>query len=130
MVYRLSLSHVCLYALSIWPMVMKKLKQPPVLAAELRTQLALRGLATGSSIARATGLGQPQVHRNLFGRPKRVSRTMRALCTYADVDAYEGACDPSESKVLMEALSSVWDGTDSHARLLARLLFAHQRAHM
>lgn len=109
---------------------MRKLKQPLALAVELRDKLALEGLAGSSAIARAANLGQPQVYRNLFGRPKKVSRTMRDLCKYANVDAYEGTSNPSESKVLMEALATVWDGSDAHARRLAKLLFAHQQAHM
>lgn len=109
---------------------MRKLKQPQALAEELRDKLAMEGLAGSSAIARAANLGQPQVYRNLFGRPKKVSRTMRELCKYARVDAYEGTADPSESKVLMEALATVWDGSDVHARRLAKLLFAHQQAHM
>lgn len=109
---------------------MRKLKQPQALAEELRDKLALEGLAGSSAIARAANLGQPQVYRNLFGRPKKVSRTMCELCKYAHVDAYEGTADPSESKVLMEALATVWDGSDVHARRLAKLLFAHQQAHM
>ncbi|WP_447905151.1 hypothetical protein [Stenotrophomonas sepilia] len=109
---------------------MKRLKHPLALASELRDKLALEGLTHSSAIARAANLGQPQVYRNLFGRPKKVSRTIRKLCNYAGVDAYEGASDPSESKVLMEALTMVWDGTDAHAKRLAKLLFAHQQAHM
>ncbi|WP_426803424.1 hypothetical protein [Xanthomonas campestris] len=109
---------------------MKRLKQPHALAGELKDKLALRGLTASSAIARASKLGQPQVYRNLFGRPKKVSRTMRQLCEYAGIDAYEGTADPSESKVLMEALATVWDGTDAHAKRLAKLLFAHQQAHM
>ncbi|WP_185825020.1 hypothetical protein [Xanthomonas sp. SI] len=109
---------------------MKRLKHPHTLASELREKLASEGITGSSAIARAAKLGQAQVHRNLFGRPKKVSRTMRQLCEYADVDAYEGATDPSESKVLMEALATVWDGTEAHAKRLAKLLFAHHQAHM
>lgn len=109
---------------------MKRLKQTQALVSELRDRFAQDGLNTSTSIARASGLGQPQVYRNLFGRPKKVSRTMRMLCKHAGVDAYEGTSDPRESKVLMEALATVWDGTDAHAGRLAKLLFAHQQAHM
>lgn len=109
---------------------MKRLKQPQALASELRNKLALNGLTSSTAIARAAKLGQPQVYRNLFGRPKKVSRTIRNLCEYADVDAYEGTTDPTESKVLMEALATVWDGTDAHAKRLAKLLFAHHQALM
>lgn len=109
---------------------MKRLKQTQSLAAELRDRFAQDGLRTSAAIARASGLGQPQVYRNLFGSPKKVGRTMRRLCKYADIDAYEGSSDPRESQVLMDALARVWDGTDAHAGRLAKLLFAHQQAHM
>ena len=107
---------------------MKRIKPPARLAAEIREQLAQRGIRSGAAIARAAGMGQPQVHRNLFGRPKRVTRTLLPLCKYAGVEAYEGTNDPRESQVLMEALAIVWDGTDSHARRLAKLLLAHRQA--
>ncbi|WP_137190659.1 hypothetical protein [Stenotrophomonas rhizophila] len=109
---------------------MKRLKHPQSLALELRGKFEADGLTTSSAIARAASLGQPQVYRNLFGGPKRVTRTLEHLCKYAGIDAYEGTSNPGESKVLMQALSAVWDGTDGHAQRLARLLFAHHRAHM
>lgn len=108
---------------------MQRLKDPATLAKEIREHLARQGLTTGSAIARATGLGQPQVHRNLFGRPKRVTRTLVELCKYASIDASAEASDPRDSPILMNALSQVWDGTEGHARRLARLLFAHHQAH-
>ncbi|PZQ28813.1 MAG: hypothetical protein DI562_10150 [Stenotrophomonas acidaminiphila] len=109
---------------------MKRLKAPLALAAELKSRLAERNLTQSTSIAKASGLGQSQVYRNLYGRPKTVSKTLRALCEYAGVNAYEGAADPSQSPVLMSALGSIWDGSEAHARRLAKLLFAHQRAHV
>lgn len=109
---------------------MKKQKEPLALAAEIRARLAERQLTTSSAIARAFDLGQSQVYRNLFGRPKTVSRTLMSLCKHANVDAYEGTSDPSQSQVLMQALGTIWDGSESHARRLANLLFAHQRAHV
>lgn len=114
----------------IFGFCMKRLKNPRALASELRDQFAQSGFETSSAIARACGLGQPQVYRNLFGNPKTVSRTLRSLCKHAGIDAYEGTSDPRDSKVLMDALASVWDGTDAHAGRLAKLLFAHQQAHM
>lgn len=107
---------------------MRKLKNPVQLAGELKTALEQRGLVTETQIAMACGLNQSQVHRNLYGRPKRVSRTLVALCKYADIDAYEDAGNPSESAVLMRALADVWDGTEPHARKLAKLLLAHHQA--
>ncbi|MFK2919043.1 helix-turn-helix domain-containing protein [Dyella koreensis] len=109
---------------------MKRPKDPIALAHELRQRLAERGLTSGTAIAKATGLGQSQVHRNLYGSPRRVSRTLLALCKYAKIDAYERASDPRNSLALMEALAQVWDGSEAHARRLAKLLFAHRQAHM
>lgn len=107
---------------------MERRKDPIQLADELRDRLRQRGLSTGTEIARASGLGQPQVHRNLFGRPKRVGRTLLALCKYVGIDAYEKAGDPRQSIVLMQALADVWDGSEAHARKLAKLLLAHHQA--
>jgi hypothetical protein len=75
-------------------------------------------------------VGQSQVHRNVFGQPKRLSRSLLQLCKYAEIDAYEGTRDPRESQALMDALAQVWDGSELHARRLAKLLFAHHQAHM
>lgn len=109
---------------------MRKIRDAASLAGEVRDQLLASGLATSTEIARASGLGQPQVYRNLFGKPKRAGRVMMALCKYAGVDAYESVGDPSRSAVLMEALAEVWDGSEAHARKLAKLLLAHHQARM
>lgn len=107
---------------------MQRMKDPTQLADELRDRLRQLGLSTGTEIARVSGLGQSQVHRNLFGRPKRVGRTLFALCEYAGVDAYEKTGDPRQSAVLMQALAEVWDGSEAHAQKLAKLLLAHHQA--
>lgn len=108
---------------------MRKLKNPIRLSDELRGHFFRRGCTTGTSISKATGVGQPQVFRNLFRQPKRVTQTLLRLCKYAKISAYEDAVDPTQSPELMIALAQVWDGTDAHARKLAKLLFAHHRAH-
>lgn len=74
-------------------------------------------------------MGQSQIFRNIFKRPKRVTKTLLRLCKYAKIDAYEDTVDPAQSPALMDALAEVWDGTDAHARKLAKLLFAHHQAH-
>lgn len=109
---------------------MQKLKDAAKLADEVRVTLKSRGLVTGTEIARASGLGQPQVHRNLFGQPKRAGRTLLALCKYAGINAYERASRPADSPVLMQALAEVWDGSEAHARKLAKLLLAYHQARM
>lgn len=107
---------------------MRNEKLPAQIQAELRQYFAANGLVTSVSIAKAVDINQSQVHRNLFDEPRRVSRTLRNLCEYAKIDVEMEAADPSTSAILMKALASVWDGTDEHARRLAELLFAHNRA--
>lgn len=103
------------------------------IVSELRAYFAERGLGTSASIARVTQINQSQVYRNLFCKPKKLSRTLRALCEYADLDTALPRAhtpDPRNCAVLMTALSEVWDGSEEHAKLLADLLFAHYRATM
>ena len=107
---------------------MNSIKSPGQLATELLHFFEARQMQSPSEIARATGINQSQVYRNLKCRPKRVSKTLIALCKYANISLTLAVPDPSESRILMEALSSVWDGSDTHAHRLAELLFAHQRA--
>lgn len=71
---------------------------------------------------------QSQIYRNLFGRPKRVSATLRDLCRYASISLECEQPDPRSSAILMDALGAVWDGSELHARRLAELLIAHRKA--
>lgn len=109
---------------------MDRVKSLPQIISELLRFFAASGYDTSASIARLTGINQSQVHRNLFGKPKRLSQTHRRLCKYAKIDVEVKTADPRSSTILMGALASVWDGTDDHARRLARLLFAHSQAGM
>lgn len=107
---------------------MKRIKPLHQLISELLQFFEAQGLSTSSAIARVAGVNQSQVHRNLYGQPKRVTKTHLRLCIYAKIDTEIDANDPGSCSVLMNALSSVWDGSDEHARRLAALLFAHSRA--
>lgn len=107
---------------------MNRLKPLNQIVSELLRFFAASGLDTSAAIARQTGINQSQVHRNLFGKPKRITETHRRLCKYAKIDVEVCAADPRSSAILMGALASVWDGSDDHARRLARLLFAHNQA--
>lgn len=107
---------------------MNRIKPLPQLIAELLLFFEAEGHSTSSAIARLTCINQSQVHRNLYGHPKRLTKTHLKLCDYAKIDIEIEAHDPRSSSVLMNALSSVWDGSDEHARRLAALLFAHSRA--
>lgn len=95
---------------------------------ELLKFFAENGLCTSVSIAKEVGINQSQVYRNLFGAPKRLTKTHLQLCEYAKINAETEAADPSSNIILMKALASVWDGSDDHARRLAELLYAHSRA--
>ncbi|MDU8458157.1 MULTISPECIES: hypothetical protein [Pseudomonas syringae group] len=98
------------------------------LISELLQFFTANGIGTSSSIAKATGINQSQVYRNLFAAPKKVTKTHLRLCKFANIDAREDTLDPRSSEILMEALATIWDGSDDHARRLADLLFAHSRA--
>lgn len=98
------------------------------LVAELLQFFTENGVTTSASIAKATGINQSQIYRNLFSTPKRITKTHLHLCKFASIDPREETVDPRSSEILMEALASVWDGSEDHARRLAHLLFAHSLA--
>lgn len=73
-----------------------------------------------SQIAAAVGASQPQVSRILAGRGQRQSRLFEEVCLYVerfDVGVSTDAVRANEE--LIEALSSIWDGTAMHARAIA-----------
>lgn len=76
-----------------------------------------------NSLARAVAIPQSTVYRALAPNTGRVNETHLALCVYASIDPYaEREVHPERSQVLMSVLCEVWDGTERHARALARLL--------
>lgn len=107
---------------------MKRNKPLPQIITELQQFFAANGLNTSAAISRETNLNQSQIYRNLFGTPKRLTKTHLTLCLYAKIDAKVEAADPRSNAILMGALTSIWDGSDDHARRLADLLIAHSRA--
>lgn len=107
---------------------MKSYKPLTQLVPELLQFFSAKGFNTSVSIAKEVGINQSQVYRNLFGAPKRLTKTHLKLCEYAKIGIETKAADPSTSSILMKALASIWDGSDDHANRLAELLFAHNRA--
>ena len=107
---------------------MNCIKTPRQIQQDLRQFFERGGTTSSTAIARITGLCQSQVHRNLWGQPKRVTTTLKTLCDYANISIFSEQADPRDSSILMDALGAVWDGTDQHAKRLAKLLFAHQKA--
>lgn len=76
-----------------------------------------------NSLARVTKIPQPTVYRALISDSGRVNKTHMKLCVYANIDPYvERKVTPEGNQVLMSVLREVWDGTERHARALARLL--------
>lgn len=109
---------------------MIKDKSLPIIISELRYFFEREGCNTSSSIAKVTGVNQSQVYRNLFGAPKRITKTHERLCRYANICVSDKKIDPKSSATLMHALTLTWDGSDEHAFQLAELLFAHHNASM
>lgn len=107
---------------------MNRIKPVPQIQQELRLFFERKGCVSSSSIAKLAGINQSQVFRNLFQEPTRVTSTLRRLCSYAEISEFREPVDPRASSILMEALGAIWDGSDQHARRLAELLFAHQKA--
>lgn len=80
------------------------------------------GLETTVSIANACNMTQSTVYRALKGKPKRMTLALNKLCVYAKINLQDYADEPEQSDTLMNALRQVWDGTEIHAKQLARLL--------
>lgn len=79
-------------------------------------------LITQSQIANVTGIDQSQVSRILAGQLIRASANVQKLCKFANQLAIFGMHDPRQSGVLMDALSSVWDGSPEHAAAIANVI--------
>lgn len=109
---------------------MKKIKPLTQIVTQLLEYFAEEGLFTSAAIAKRVEINQSQVYRNLFGTPKRLTQTHLKLCNYAKINVEIKAEDPRSNAILMDALASIWDGSDEHARRLAEMLFAHSRACM
>lgn len=111
---------------------MKKPKSVNQLIYEIKSHFEAIDARTSSKIAEISGICQSQIYRNLFRQPKRITKTLFRLCDYANIPIeYEiENPDPSTNTKLMKALSSVWDGTEEHARKISKLLFALKSANV
>ena len=107
---------------------MNRIKDVRQIQHELRQFFDRRGIVSSSGISKVTGINQSQIFRNLNLQPQRVTSTLKRLCVYAEISIYYEQADPGTSSILMDALAAVWDGSDQHAKRLAQLLFAHQKA--
>lgn len=74
---------------------------------------------TQQQIAEAIGASQGQVSRILGGQTIRSSRVAREVFAY--VESFDGVTVEMvrDNDELLEAVASVWDGSDAHAKALA-----------
>lgn len=95
------------------------------LQSDLLNRYSEKGLKTSVSISKAVNMCQSTVYRNLYQPQTKLTKGLIDLCIYADIDykKYQ-KIDPKSHRYLMDVLSTVWNGTDSHAKQLGRLLLA------
>lgn len=95
---------------------------PQRIASKLASHFASTGM-TQKQIAIAVGASQSQVSRILSGHIIRRTRLLETLCIYASSKLHFGKRpDVRRNTELMSALAEVWDGSDEHARALARVI--------
>jgi len=90
---------------------------------DLAISLAKKSKLTQESIANALGVSQSQISRIFSRKTSERSKLASEICIYVSNVVKS---PPSEAVAgnfeLMEAISSVWDGTPSHARALASVI--------
>lgn len=100
-------------------MIDASLKSRVLFAGEVCRQ---RGI-TQAQIAEAVGASQSQVSRILSGRGLRKSRLLEEVCLYVEGFGMGVTTDLVRSNdELMDALSSIWDGSATHARALSTVI--------
>lgn len=78
---------------------------------------------TQEDISIAIGASQSQVSRVFSGNSKRASRVYIEICNY--VNKYQNGVTTemvSKNRELLEAVASVWDGSDSQSIALASVI--------
>jgi transcriptional regulator with XRE-family HTH domain len=71
-----------------------------------------------------SGIDQSQVSRILAGKFKRSSKNVEKLCKYAKIKIVANKISPIDNQTLMKALSYAWDGSEKHAKSIAKILYA------
>lgn len=89
---------------------------------QIRAFMRDRGYSE-SSLARATLIPQPTIHRALK-RPVRLTKTHRALCKFSGIDLGSVDAQSDVREELVQEVLDIWDGSREHAQTLARLLRA------
>lgn len=97
----------------------------PRIRKELRAYLERVG-STPTAFATEHGVNQSTVQRFLAARTKTVTPKMKSLLDYADIDVnirIDDAVNSGRDNVrIRQALDKVWDGRESTAEILAKLI--------
>ena len=90
----------------------------------LRAGVRARGLGlTQAQISAHLGIHQSQVSRILSGQLVRRTRILEAICQFLELQTVGvSAATVRENAELIDALASVWDGTNVHATALAAVI--------
>jgi predicted XRE-type DNA-binding protein len=86
------------------------------LASEIRNFLTRGGLSQ-SMLAQRAGVSQSAVSRAVSGSPMRYGRARQKLVEYM-----RQAQEPPELRPTRDAIAATWDGSEAHAKALARLI--------
>lgn len=102
---------------------MKKVQRKwPDVARELNEQLAQNKLSY-KQLAAASGVSYHAVRRFTLNGVHNQSDNTRKLCSYFNIPIEFGKkVQPDQFAKLVAELESAWDGSDSHANLIAKLI--------
>lgn len=97
----------------------------PRIRKELRAYLKRVG-STPTAFAIEQGVNQSTVQRFLAARTKTVTSKMKSLLEYAEIDVNicinDAASSGRDNVRIRQALDKVWDGRESTAEILAKLI--------
>src|SRR5215471_3678242 len=106
-----------------------RMRDPHEIGADLRAWLHGQGLSELelaqkiSNEISALSVSQPWLSRIIAGKFRRLTPTVRAICGYANIRIEEAAERDARGATLIEqAINDTWNGSLSHASVLARLI--------
>jgi len=97
--------------------------KPANIAAELTRKFNDSALCQ-VNVSKECHVSQSQISRILAGQFRRRSKNVNILCEYANIKIEKHKADPVQNRILMDALAETWDGTDRHAKAIAKVLKA------
>lgn len=102
---------------------MKKVQRKwPEVARDLNEQLAQCKLSY-NQIASASGVGYYAIRRLKLGGVHNQSSNAKKLCGFFNISTeFDVKVQPDVLAKLVSELTAVWDGTEPHAKLLAKLI--------